>query len=131
MEKVSGLRVFQSAVSAGFPSVGDDEIDGLIDLNEMLIKHPAATFFLRVIGNSMIGAGIFEGDVLIVDRSLTAVSGKVVIASLNGELTVKRLLIEGKKVALIAENVAYPPIEIGDAADFRIFGVVTSVIHAL
>ncbi len=125
------MPMFQSAVSAGFPSAGDDELDVMVDLNAMLIKHPAATFFLRVIGNSMIGAGIHEGDVLIVDRSLQAVSGKVVIASINGELTVKRLLIEGKKVTLLPENEAYSPIEVSEANDFRIFGVVTSVIHAL
>jgi len=124
------LPLFQCAVMAGFPSPADDEKEGELDLNELLIKHPAATFFVRVSGSSMIRAGIHHNDILIVDRSLEAVHGKIIIASLQGELTVKRLCLEGKK-QLIAENDLYAPIEITDEMDFHIWGVVTSVIHQL
>lgn len=125
------LPFYQSYVSAGFPSPADDELEDKLDLNELLIKHPSATFFLRVSGNSMINAGIFPNDILIVDRSLQPAHGKIVIASVNGELTVKRLLKEKDKVQLVAENKAYAPIDITDEMDFRIWGVVTNVIHSL
>lgn len=125
------LPFYQYAVAAGFPSPAEDHIDEHLDLNELLIKHPTATFFLRVSGSSMIKAGIHHNDILVVDRSLSPTHGKVVIASLNGELTVKRLFHEGKKVLLMAENDAYPPIVITEDIDLRIWGVVTSVIHPL
>lgn len=125
------LPFYQNAVSAGFPSAADEEIEDKLDLNELLIKHPSATFFLKVSGSSMIQAGIHHNDLLIVDRSLEPSHGKIVIASVNGELTVKRLLIQGKKVQLVAENNAYAPIDISEEIDFRIWGVVTNVIHAL
>ncbi len=131
MENKSVAPLYQTSVSAGFPSAGDDQVEERIDLNKMLIKHPAATFFLRVSGNSMIKAGIHDGDILVVDRSLKAQSGKVVIAAVNGELTVKRLLLEKGRVQLIAENDAYPPIEIEAESELRIWGVVTNVIHSL
>jgi DNA polymerase V len=125
------LPLYAQAVAAGFPSPAEDDLEERLDLNEMLIKHPAATFFLRVAGVSMIKAGIHSGDILVVDRSLQPVHGRVVIAAVNGELTVKRLSIEGKRVRLVAENEAYPPIDITEEMDLRIWGVVTSVIHAL
>lgn len=125
------LPFYTTAVAAGFPSPAEDDSADSLDLNELLIKHPVATFFLRVSGNSMIKAGIHHGDILIVDRSLEPIHGKVVIASLNGELTVKRLHREGKKIQLVAENNAYPPIEITEEMDLRIWGVVTNVIHSL
>lgn len=125
------LPFYQSAISAGFPSPADNDIEDKLDLNELLIKHPSATFFLRVSGTSMINAGIHHDDILIVDRSLEPADGKIVIASVNGELTVKRLRCKGKKIQLVAENEAYPPITIDEGADFRIWGVVTSVVHAL
>lgn len=125
------LPLYQSTISAGFPSPADDDIEDKLDLNELLIKHPSATFFLRVSGSSMINAGIHHNDILIVDRSLEPSNGKVVIASVNGELTVKRLHCEGKKIQLVAENDAYPPINISGDADFRIWGVVTNVVHSL
>jgi DNA polymerase V len=131
MENERVVPLYQSAVSAGFPSAGDDVIEGGIDLNRMLIKHPAATFFLRVSGHSMLRAGIHDGDVLVVDRSLKAMSGKVVIAAVNGELTVKRLLIEKGRVRLMAENDGYAPIEITAESELKIWGVVTTVIHSL
>lgn len=124
------LPFFQHAVAAGFPSPAEDEMEEL-DLNELLIKCPTATFFLRVSGSSMIKAGIHDGDILIVDRSIEPTHNRVVIATLNGELTVKRLYKEGRKVQLIAENDAYTPIDITEEIDFRIWGVVTNVIHAV
>lgn len=125
------LPFYQTTVAAGFPSPAEDEIAGTLDLNELLIQHPAATFFLRVSGSSMINAGIHHDDILVVDRSLEPTHGKIVIASLNGELTVKRLFQDGKKVLLVAENDAYPPIEITEDIDLRIWGIVTNVIHPL
>lgn len=125
------LPFYQSCISAGFPSPADDDMEDKLDLNELLIKHPSATFFLRVSGNSMINAGIFPKDILIVDRSLEPAHGKIVIASVNGELTVKRLVREKDKVQLVAENAAYAPIDITDEMDFRIWGVVVNVIHYL
>lgn len=125
------LPLFQHAVSAGFPSPAEDECQEKLDLNELLIRHPSATFFLRVSGNSMIDAGIHHNDILIVDRSIEPKHGKIVIASLNGELTVKRLIHDGGKVWLYAENREYDPIDITEEIDFRIWGVVTAVIHSV
>lgn len=125
------LPFYQHSVSAGFPSPAENDKEERLDLNELLIKHPTATFFLRVSGSSMIKAGIHHHDILVVDRSLEPTHGKIVIASLNGELTVKRLCCVGKKVSLVAENEAYPPIDITEEMDFRIWGVVTNVIHAV
>lgn len=118
---------FLSSISAGFPSPAADYADGCIDLNEKLISHPAATYFLRVAGHSMIGAGIFDGDLLIVDSSLTPKDSDIVIAALDGEFTVKRLDIKGGR--LVAENPDYAAIAIPELTDFQIFGVVTFVIH--
>lgn len=125
------LPLYQSAVSAGFPSAADGEMERALDLNELLIKHPAATFFVRVNGHSMIGAGIHHNDILVVDRSLKPVDGKIVIAAINGELTVKRLLVKKNRVVLLPENSEFSPIEVGEGTDFHIWGVVTSVIHSV
>lgn len=121
--------LFSCRVSAGFPSPADDYIDQRLDLNELLIANPAATFFVRVDGDSMTGAGINNGDILIVDRSLAATSGKIVIAIINGELTVKRLVQTAASCRLVAENPDYPDIEIDAESDFQVWGVVTSVTH--
>lgn len=125
------LPIFESRVQAGFPSPGDDFSEGTLDLNAYLIKHKAATFFVRVTGDSMNGIGIFPGDILIVDRSLTPTSGRVIIAVLNGEMTVKRLKKKGDKIWLYAENKKYSPISISEDEDFSIWGVVTNAIHPL
>lgn len=125
------LPLFQSPVEAGFPSPAEDSIEEKLDLNDLLIKHPAATFFLRVSGSSMIGAGIHHNDLLIVDRSVAPSHGKIVIAAVNGELTVKRLHIEKNRVLLVAENPKYPAIEVKEGMDLHIWGVVTSVIHSV
>jgi DNA polymerase V len=131
VQKTYKLPLYQSTVAAGFPSPADSEMEGMLDLNEFLIKHPAATFFVRVNGISMINAGIHHNDILIVDRSLEPTPGKIVVAAINGELTVKRLIKEGDTVRLIAENEGYPPITVSKESDLRIWGVVTSVVHTV
>lgn len=127
----SSLPLFLVPVSAGFPSPAEDYIEGRLDLNQYLIKNPAATFFVKVAGSSMIDAGIHDGDILIVDRSLQAVDKKVVIAVVNGELAVRRISTEGGRLALIAENRDYKPLQVEEEMGFEVWGVVTSVIHPL
>lgn len=116
-------------VPAGFPSPADDYLEGRIDLNEHLIKHKEATFILRVKGWSMLKAGIHDGDELIVDRALEPVDGKIVVAVVNGEMTVKRLYKKRGKVRLLAENPEFSPIEFKNGDELNIWGVVTRVIH--
>lgn len=125
------VPLFESRIQAGFPSPADDFSEGMLDLNTHLIKNKAATFFVRVTGDSMTGVGIFPGDILVVDRSLSQNSGKIVIAVLNGEMTVKRLKQKGNTVLLCSENEKYPPISVSKDEDFTIWGVVTNVIHSL
>jgi DNA polymerase V len=125
------LPLFESRVQAGFPSPADDFSEGTLDLNSYLIKHKAATFFVRVTGDSMTGVGIFPGDLLIVDRSLPHHSGKIVIAVLNGEMTVKRFKQEGHTLLLCSENDKYPDLSISEDEEFSIWGIVTNVIHPL
>ena len=130
--RTAGKRpLFASQVCAGFPSPADDYLEGRLDLNEHLIRHPAATFFVRAAGDSMTGAGIHHGDILIVDRALEAKDGAVVIAVLDGELTVKRLARSGARGYLMPDNSRYAPIELGDETEVTVWGVVTHVIHAL
>jgi DNA polymerase V len=123
------LPLFSSLVRAGFPSPADDYIECKLDLNTHLIQHPSATFFVKAAGDSMKNAGIDSGDMLIVDRSLEATHGKIVIAAINGELTVKRLSHQQGKIQLLAENPDYEPILITDDLELVIWGVVTYVIH--
>ena len=123
------LRLFQQPVSAGFPSPAEDHIDGKLDLNRHFIKNPAATFYVRVSGDSMTGAGIHNGDLLIVDRSIEPTPGRVVIAVINGEHTVKRLHREGDRLLLLAENADYAPIVVTELEELHIWGVVTCVLH--
>lgn len=125
------LPLFLERVSAGFPSPAADYEEGRLDLNQYLIKNPPATFLVRVAGDSMIGAGIHPGDLLVVDRSLEPKDKNVIIASLNGELTVKRIRIKRKKIFLEAENESYAPQEITKDTEFEVWGVVTNVIHSL
>jgi DNA polymerase V len=124
------LPLFLVRVPAGFPSPGDGQIERKLDLNE-LIRHPEATFLVKVEGDSMINAGINSGDILVVDRAIEPTHNKIVVAYLNGELTVKRLKIENTKIYLVAENPDYNPIRITPLMDFEIRGVVTTVIHKL
>lgn len=123
--------LFNCRVAAGFPSPADDYIEQSLDLNQLLIQKPAATFFVRAEGDSMIGAGIHNNDILVVDRSIEAVSNKVVICALDGELTVKRLVNKQGGMVLMAENPLYPDIQIREETDMTIWGVVTNVIHPL
>lgn len=125
------LPIFLGRLPAGFPSPADDYIEGKLDINKHLVKHPAATFYVRVSGDSMLGAGIHCGDLLVVDRSLEAKNGNVVVAVLDGDLTVKRLYKRDGVIRLLPENPQYQPIEIAEGQSFEIWGVVTSVIHAL
>lgn len=121
--------IYLESVKAGFPSPADDFIDKKLDLNEYLVKHPVATFFVRVTGDSMINCGIQSGDILVVDRALEAYDGNVVVAVINSDLTVKRLKTKNGKVTLMPENPNYKPIEVTAEDNFSIWGVVTSVIH--
>ena len=123
------LPYFEAKVPAGFPSPAADYEENQLDLNKHLIKNPAATFFVRVSGDSMIGAGIHDGDLLIVDRSLDPRDKNVVIAVIDGELTVKRIRIQKKKVFLVPENENYTIINVSDREDFSIIGKVVSVFR--
>ncbi|OAI21300.1 peptidase S24/S26A/S26B [Methylomonas lenta] len=125
------LPLFAGQVSAGFPSPAADYVDKSLSLDELLIQKPAATFFVRAQGESMLGAGIHPNDILVVDRSLKPVSGKIVICALNGELTVKRLLQKNQQWLLRAENRHYPDIVLTDDLELVVWGVVTNVIHPL
>lgn len=125
------IPLFGSKIAAGFPSPADDYIEGHLDLNEHLIKHPAATFFVRVTGNSMINAGIHENDILIIDRSITPAHGKIVVAAVDGQLTVKRLNKKNETLFLMPENQDFAPIEIKEGSEVYIWGVVTNVIHSV
>ncbi len=123
------LPYFESGLEAGFPSPAEDYIQLPLDLQELLVTHPAATFFVKIQGDSMEGAGLHSGDILVVDRSLTPQSGKIVVALINGEFTVKRLKIEKEKIFLIPANPRYPVIEVVEGSDFQVWGVVTYAIH--
>lgn len=125
------LPIYEHKVPAGFPSPADDYIDKKLDLNEYLIKNPAATFFVKVSGTSMIDAGIYDGDILIVDRSIENVNNKIVVCTIDGEFTVKRICKKGKELTLIPENSKYNLIVVTEEMDFRIWGVVTYAIHTL
>ena len=126
------VPLYSGKVAAGFPSPADDYVEKTLDLNELLIQKPAATFFVRAEGESMLGAGIHPNDILVVDRSLKPTVGKVVICALNGELTVKRLKRLGENsLVLAAENPAYADIVVKEDIDMVVWGVVTNVIHSL
>jgi DNA polymerase V len=125
------LPLYRTPVKAGFPSPATNYIEGSLDLNAYLIKHPAATSFMRTEGDSMVGAGIYSGDLLIVDRSLNIIPGKVVIAAVNGTFLIKRLqLIDGRPY-LVSANPAYAPIPITQESECLIWGVVSTSIHPL
>ena len=123
------IPLFESGVSAGFPSPADDYLDLPIDLNEFLIKHPAATFYVRVKGNSMEGAGIRNGDLLIVDRAEEPRNKSIVLGIIDGEFTVKRIKKKGSDLYLMPDNPEFKPIKINENMDFQVWGVVTYVVH--
>lgn len=128
-EKID-FPLFTTPISAGFPSPAENHVDRKIDLNEELIKHPAATFFVRVEGDSMQDAGILSGDILIVDRSIQAKDGKIIVAVVNGEFTVKKIKKIKDKYFLVPENKKYSRTEITKEMDFSIWGVVLHAIHS-
>lgn len=123
------LPLFVAGVTAGFPSPADDYIEKPLDLNDLVVKHPHATFYVRVEGDSMRDAGIASGDILVVDRALAPTHGKVVVALIEGEFTVKQIHIRDGVVTLMPANAAYAPIVIKEGSDFQVWGVVTYVIH--
>ena len=123
------LPLYACRVQAGYPTAADEALEGKLDLNKHLIKHPTATFFVKVAGESMMNVGIYPGDILVVDRSLEAKSGRIVIAAVDGNLTVKRLLKNDKGTYLIPENNKFKPIKLDEGNDVVIWGVVTNVLH--
>jgi len=125
------IPLFESRVQAGFPSSTDELSEGALDLNEHLVQHKASTFFVRVTGESMTEVGIFPGDLLIVDRSIVPSYGKIVIAVLNGEMTVKRFEKHKDRILLCSENENYPDFFVKEEDNFYVWGVVTNVIHSL
>jgi DNA polymerase V len=128
-ETPTPIPSFDSTVPAGFPSPAEDYMEKRLDLNDLIVRHPNATFYVKVQGDSMRDAGIHSGDTLVVDRSLEPAHGKIVVAIYNGEFTVKRLLIGPKGITLAPENPAYPALDVSPEADFQVWGVVTYVIH--
>jgi DNA polymerase V len=121
--------LFSSRPAAGFPAPGDDQVENILDINDLVVKNPASTFFVRVEGDSMIGAGIFSGDVLVVDRSSDPKDGVIVVAAVNGELVVKRLSIKEGTAILMSENEQYEPIIVGDGEECFIWGVVVGSVR--
>lgn len=125
------IPLFSQSVRAGFPSPAADYAESGLDFNELLINNAATTFVVRAEGESMLGAGIFPGDFLVVDRSLVARKEDIVIAALDGEFTVKRLKHRDGRFILAPENPAYPVIRVDEASELSIWGVVTFVLHGL
>ena len=132
-DNLSSFKVplFGHTVRAGFPSPADDYVADTRDLNEHLMPRKEASFLLRAKGDSMLGAGIHDGDILVIDRSLTPANGKVVIATVDGQFTVKRLEKKRGKIRLLPANPDFEPIEFKDEQELQIWGVVTNVIHGL
>ena len=123
------IPLFLSSVSAGLPVEASTEVENKIDLNEFLVKHPATTFFAKVKGNEMAEAGIHDGDFLIIDRSIKPEDGKIVVASINDELSVKYFRDIDGELYLETQNQQFLPINIGEM-EFDILGVVTNIIHS-
>lgn len=130
MSRKIEIPLFMCSVEAGIPSQVEDYLEGMIDLNGLLVRSPASTYCVKAKGFSMIGAGIHDGDLLIVDQSIEPTNGKVVIISVNGEMTVKRLIVKGKDIFLQPENEDYAPIQINEFTECKIWGVVAHVIHS-
>lgn len=128
--QIAALPLFSDRVPCGFPSPAQDYVEQRIDLNKLVIRHPSATYFVRAAGDSMNGAGIGSGDLLVVDSAKTAHHGDIVIAAVYGEFTVKRLQMH-PTVMLVPENPAYSPILVGGEESLDIFGVVTHVLKTV
>lgn len=127
--KLKELDLYSYQIPAGFPSPAEDFLEKRLDLNDYLIKNQTATFLVKVTGNSMINAGISDGDILVIDRSVEPSDGKIVLGVLNGEFTVKRIKKKDRKLFLIPENEKFKPIEVTEEMDFQVWGVVTYSIH--
>ena len=125
------VPLMASPAECGFPSPADDYLDRPLDFNELLIGNPAATFAVRIAGESMIGAGMFPGDIAVVDRSRTAVDGSIVLALIGGEFTIKRYRKKGARVWLQAENPAFKNIELNEDSAFEVWGVIAKSIRML
>lgn len=127
-EKTSGLQFFEGRIQAGFPSPAQGEYADTIDLNRALITNPAATFCARVIGNSMVDAGINEGDLLIIDRSITPHDGCIAVCFIDGDFTVKRLAVRDDGVYLQPANASFPEMKVLEDSDFQVWGVVSHIV---
>jgi DNA polymerase V len=125
------VRFVEGTAACGFPSPADDYLDRPLDFNELLIRNPAATFAVRLASDSMTGAGLFPGDIAVIDRSVTPSNGCIVLALLDGEFTIKRYRPRGDGVVLQAENPAFPDIEVTSERAFEVWGVVTRSIRLL
>ena len=121
-------KMAQEGIHAGFPSPANDYMTQAIDLNRELVKHPAATFYGRVVGDSMIDAGVEDGDILVIDKSLDAQDGDMAVCFVDGEFTLKYLRIHDGGLSLVPANERYPVIEVSEGMDFKMWGVVTYVI---
>lgn len=128
-EHAMKIPMYGSRPQAGFPAQGDDHIERVLDINDLVVKHPASTFFVRVEGDSMEGAGIFSGDVLVVDRSIAPDDGSIVVAAVYGEMVVKRLRAKGNTHELVSENEHYAPIVVSGHDDCFIWGVVVGSVR--
>ncbi len=125
------LPIFPWRIPAGFPSPAEEWIEKRLDLNDLVLLHPTTTFYAQVEGNSMWGAGIYDGDIVVVDRALEATDTSIVVARLDGEFTIKRLHLLPDKTLLRAEHPDYPLLDVSSISDFQVWGVVTCVIHPL
>lgn len=130
LESNMRFPLYSSRPQAGFSAPGDDLIESVLDINDLVVKNPASTFFVRVEGESMEGAGIFSGDVLVIDRSLIPKDGSIVVAAVYGEMVVKRLLKHGDTHILASENVQYEPIQVSGHEDCFIWGVVVGSVRS-
>jgi DNA polymerase V len=122
-------QLMNAPIKAGFPNPAEEAGGFALDLNEYLVKHPVSTYYLRVEGDSMTGAGIASGDIVVVDKSLEARSGDIVVAAVDGDFTLKRLKKQGSGAWLVAEHPGYAPIALHEATDAVLWGVVTFVVH--
>lgn len=130
-EGVKDVKVpmYSSRPAAGFPAPGDDQVERVLDINDLVVKHPASTFFVRVEGDSMEGAGIFSGDVLVIDRAVDPKDGHIVVVAVNGEMVVKRLYTEGSVLQLHSENEQYAPITVSEEEGCVVWGVVVGSVR--
>jgi DNA polymerase V len=124
-------KMAQEGIHAGFPSPANDYMTQAIDLNKELVKHPAATFYGRVVGDSMVDAGVDEGDILVIDRSLDPRDGDMAVCFVDGEFTLKHLRFRDGGLTLVPANENYPSIQVKEESDFKMWGVVTYVIKKI